>query len=62
MNKTELFDAHILAEVRPVVSSMPEQQYVAQTDGSARMRIAKFEDGRYRVRGVPKHTHNATAI
>ena len=62
MNKTEMFDAHVLAEVRPLVSSMPEQQYVAQTNGSARMRISKFEDGRYRVRGVPGHTHNSTAI
>jgi hypothetical protein len=41
---------------------MPEQQYVAQTGGSARMRVAKFEDGRYRMRGVPGHTHNSTAI
>ena len=62
MTKTELFDAHVLAEVRPMVTNMPDQQYVAQTDGSARMRIAKFEDGRYRVRGIPGHTHNATAI
>jgi len=62
MNKTEMFDAHVLAEVRPLVSSMPEQQYVAQTNGSARMRISKFEDGRYRVRGIPGHTHNSTAI
>ena len=62
MNKTDLFEAHVLAEVRPLVSNMPEQQYVAQTDGSARMRVAKFENGRYRVRGVPGHTHNSTAI
>ncbi len=62
MHKTELFDEHILAEVRPFVSNMPEQQYVAQTGGSARMRVAKFENGRYRMRGVPGHTHNSTAI
>ena len=62
MHKTKLFDEHILAEVRPFVSSMPEEQYVAQTNGSARMRVAKFEDGRYQVRGVPGHTHNSTAI
>jgi hypothetical protein len=62
MNKTEMFDAHVLAEVRPLVRSMPEQQYVAQTNGSARMRVSKFEDGRYRVRGIPGHTHNSTAI
>ena len=62
MHKTKLFDEHILAEVRPFVSSMPEEQYVAQTNGSARMRIAKFVDGRYHVRGVPGHTHNSTAI
>ena len=57
-----MFDAHVLAEVRPLVRSMPEQQYVAQTNGSARMRVSKFEDGRYRVRGIPGHTHNSTAI
>ena len=62
MTKTELFDAHVLAEVRPMVTNMPDHQYVAQTDGSARMRIAKFNDGRYRVKGVPGHTHNSTAI
>ena len=53
---------HILPEVRPVVTNMPEETYVAQTQGSARSRTLPLDVNVYRVSGVPGHTHNSTAI
>ena len=54
---------HILPEVRPVVTSMPDQTYMAQTDGSARARDLKLDsNNNFFISGVPRHTHNATAI
>ena len=55
-------NTHVLPEVRPEVTNMPEQTYVAMTDGSARSRELPFSNSSFQVRGVPKHTHNATAI
>ena len=56
----------ILPEVRPFVRNMPEDPYVMLTGGSARSREIESEvSGNFtivNVTGVPKHTHNATAI
>ena len=51
-----------LPEVRPYVSSMPEETYVIMTGGSARSRELPTVDNYVQVSGVPGHTHNATAI
>ena len=54
---------HVLPEVRPVVTSMPDTTYEVQTDGSARFRDLPIDiNNNYFVRGVPGHTHNASAI
>ena len=55
-------DTHVLPEVRPFVTNMPEETYVVQTDGSARSRELKTDNFRVRISGVPGHTHNSTAI
>ena len=53
---------HVLPEVRPVVTDMPEETYQAVTGGSARTRELPLLGGHiYDVRGVPGHTHNASA-
>ncbi|MAW76104.1 MAG: hypothetical protein CMJ95_01770, partial [Planctomycetes bacterium] len=53
---------HVLPEVRPVVTDMPEETYQAVTGGSARSRELPLLGGHiYDVRGVPGHTHNASA-
>ena len=59
-------DTHV-AEVRPHVSAMPgSEAFTLQTGGSARIRVIK-PDGqaptiKFRVSGVPGHTHNASAV
>ena len=56
----------VLPEVRPYVRNMPEDPYVMLTGGSARSREIESSDaGNFTfvsVTGVPKHTHNSTAI
>ena len=54
---------HVLPEVRPVVTNMPERTYEVQTDGSARFRDLPIDNNNhYSVRGIPGYTHNASAI
>ena len=59
-------DTHV-AEVRPHVTPMPgTEAFTLQTGGSARIRVIK-PDGqaptiKFRVSGVPGHTHNACAV
>ena len=54
--------ANELPEVRPEVRSMPFEGFVMQTDGSARRSFIKNVNDEYYVRGVPGHTHNASAM
>ena len=54
--------ANVLPEVRPEVRSMPFEGFVMQTDGSARRSFIKNVNDEYFVRGVPGHTHNASAM
>ena len=54
--------ANVLPEVRPEVRSMPFEGFVMQTDGSARRSFIKNVNDEYYVRGVPGHTHNASAM
>jgi len=54
---------HVLPEVRPLVTNMPDTTYEVQTDGSARFRDLPITiNNHYFVSGVPGHTHNASAI
>ena len=61
------------SEVRPKVLQMPQDGFVMQTGGSARMRTIKPSiaqtltssypvQAQYKVTGVPGHTHNASAV
>ena len=61
------------SEVRPQVLRMPKTGFSLQTGGSARRRIIKPQykqtatdqfpiENRYRVSGVPGHTHNSSAV
>ncbi len=58
--------ANPLPEVIPDVTSMPTTGWRIQTGGSARRRIASNKgnslSGHYDVRGIPGHTHNASAV
>ena len=58
--------ANPLPEVIPDVTSMPTTGWRIQTGGSARRRIASNKgnslSGYYDVRGIPGHTHNASAV
>ena len=58
--------ANPLPEVIPEVTSMPTTGWRIQTGGSARRRVASNKGdslfGYYDVRGVPGHTHNASAV
>ena len=59
--------ANQFPEVLPEVSSMPTTGWYCQTSGSARRRVTKNsspteDQGIYNVKGVPGHTHNASAV
>ena len=59
--------ANQFPEVLPEVSSMPTTGWYCQTSGNARRRVTKnsstsAEQGVYNVKGVPGHTHNASAV
>ena len=59
--------ANQFPEVLPEVSSMPTTGWYCQTSGNARRRVTKNSStsatqGVYNVKGVPGHTHNASAV
>jgi hypothetical protein len=59
--------ANQFPEVLPEVISMPITGWYCQTSGNARRRVTKntstsAEQGVYNVKGVPGHTHNASAV
>lgn len=59
--------ANQFPEVLPEVRSMPTTGWFCQTGGSARRRVTSNsspteDQGVYNVRGVPGHTHNASAV
>ena len=59
--------ANQFPEVLPEVQSMPTTGWFCQTSGNARKRVTKNtsmsdSQGVYDVKGVPKHTHNASAV
>mgnify|MGYP003329919273 CR=1 FL=1 len=55
-----------LIDVRPVVRNMRPDGYVLQTGGSATRKVIEMEGSQtrplFRVTGVPRHTHNASAL
>ena len=55
-----------LIDVRPVVRNMRPDGYVLQTGGSATRKVIDMEGTQtrpmFRVSGVPRHTHNASAL
>ena len=55
-----------LIDVRPVVRNMRPDGYVLQTGGSATRKVIEMEGNQarplFRVTGVPRHTHNASAL
>ena len=55
-------DQRILPEVRPFVTNMPEETYRIQSSGAARSRDLPTVNNQVNVTGVPRMTHNATAI
>ena len=59
--------ANQFPEVLPEVRSMPTTGWFCQTGGSARRRVTSNsspteDQGVYNVKGVPGHTHNASAV
>ena len=59
--------ANQFPEVLPEVQSMPTTGWFCQTSGNARTRVvantsASATEGIFNVKGVPGHTHNASAV